>query len=68
MFFSCFRLGVFTHDGNGDKNKGQRRCGGVYGFDVFMSFSFIWNVCDAVDITGCWLIVWQGSCQAKHGQ
>jgi hypothetical protein len=58
---------VFIHDDNGDKKKERRRCGGVYGFDVFMLFSFIWDECDVVDIVGCWLIVWQGSCQAKSG-
>ncbi len=40
--FSCFWLGVFTRDDNGNKKKEPRRCGGVYGFDVFMSFKFFW--------------------------
>jgi hypothetical protein len=34
---------VFTHDINGDKKKEQRRCGGVYGFDVFILFLKIWD-------------------------
>jgi hypothetical protein len=29
------------HDDNGNKEKGWWRCGGVYGFYVFVSFSFI---------------------------
>jgi hypothetical protein len=58
--FSYFRLGVFTHDGNGDKKKERRRCTGGDGFDVFMSFFFIWNDYATMDIAGCWLIVWQG--------
>jgi len=57
-----------THDGNEDEKKEQRRCGGVYGLDVLMSFSFIWDDYAAMDIVGCWLIVWQGSCQVKNGQ
>jgi len=57
--FSCFRLGVFTHNGNGDKKKERRRCTGVDGFDVFMSFSFIWDDYATMDIAGRWLIVWQ---------
>jgi hypothetical protein len=59
---------VFTHDNNGDKKKKQRRCGGVYGFDVFIYFSFIWDECVAIYIVGCWLIVWHGSCQVKSSR
>jgi len=66
--FSCFRLGVFIHVDNGNKKKERRRCDGVYGLDVLMSFSFIWDDCVVMDIVGCWLIVWQGSCQAKSGR
>jgi len=51
---------VFTHDGNGDKKKERRRCTGGDGFDVFMSFSFIWDYYATMDIAGRWLIVWQG--------
>jgi len=40
------------HDNNGDKEKDWWRCGGVYGFDVFMSFSFIWDEWARVDIIG----------------
>ncbi len=28
-------------------------------------FLFVWVVYVAVDIVGCWMIVWQGSCQVK---
>jgi hypothetical protein len=66
--FFCFQLGVFTHNNNGNKNKRRRRCGGVYGFDVFMSFFFIWDVCTTMDIVGRWLIMWQGSYQVKCGR
>ncbi len=59
---------MFTHDNNGDKKKERRKCDGVYGFDVFMSFSFIWDECVVVDIVGHWLIVWQRSYQAKSNQ
>jgi hypothetical protein len=38
-----------------------------YGFDVFMFFSFIWDEFVAMDVAGCWLIVWQGSWQVKIG-
>jgi hypothetical protein len=31
------------HDNNGDKEKERWKRGGVYGFDVFMLFSFIWD-------------------------
>jgi len=57
-WFLYFWLGVFIHDNNGNKNKERRRCAGVYDFDVFMSFYFIWDVCVVVDIVGRWLIVW----------
>ncbi len=60
--FSCFWLGVFMHDDNGDKEKDWWRCGGVYGFDVFMLFSFIWDEWVGVDITGHWLNARQGGC------
>jgi hypothetical protein len=33
--------------------------GVFYGVEIFMSFSSIWDVCDAV---GCKMTVWQGSC------
>jgi hypothetical protein len=33
-----------------------------------MLFSFIWDVYVVVDITGHWLNVWQGNCQAKSSQ
>jgi hypothetical protein len=50
--FFCFQLGVFTHDDNGNKEKEWWRCGGAYGFDVFMSFFKIWDEWAIVDITG----------------
>jgi len=31
-----------------------------------MSFSFILDEYGTMDITGCWLNVWQGSCQVKN--
>jgi hypothetical protein len=64
--FSYFLLGVFIHDDNGDKKREQRKCSGVYGFDVLMLFSFIWDDYVVMNIDGCWLIVWQGNCQAKN--
>ncbi len=48
--FSCVQLGVFAHDDNGDKEEHWWRCDGVYDFEVFMLFSFIWDVDDVVDI------------------
>jgi hypothetical protein len=50
--FSCFQLQVFTHDNDGNKEKEWWKCGGVYGFYVFVSFSFIWDEWVGVDITG----------------
>jgi hypothetical protein len=43
---------MFTHDDNGDKKKERKRCDGVYGLDVLMSFSFIWDDYVVVDIVG----------------
>jgi hypothetical protein len=57
-------LDQFMHDGDEDKEKEWWRCNGVYGFDVFVSFSFIWDEWARVDITRHWLNVRQGSCQA----
>jgi hypothetical protein len=36
----------------GDKKKEDRKCSGVYGFDVYMSFLKIWDEYDVVDIAG----------------
>jgi hypothetical protein len=66
--FSCFWLGVFTHNDNGDNKKERKTCGGVYDLDNLMLFSCIWDEYAIVDIVGCWLIVWQGSYQVKNGQ
>jgi len=55
---------VFAHGNNGDKEEHWWRCGGVYGVEDFMSFSFIWDYV-VMDIMRCWLNVWQGSCQAR---
>jgi len=41
---------MFTHDNNGDKKKERKRCDGVYGLDVLMLFSFIWDDYVVVDI------------------
>jgi len=41
--FSYFRLGVFMHNGDENKENGLWRCGGVYGFYVFVLLSFIWD-------------------------
>jgi hypothetical protein len=38
---------------------------GVYGVEIFMSFSFVWVVYAIVDIVGCWMTMWQGSCHVK---
>jgi hypothetical protein len=38
-----FLAGVFAHNGDGDKEEGLWKCGGVYGFYVFVLFSFIWD-------------------------
>jgi hypothetical protein len=46
---------VFTHGNNGNKEEHSWRCGGDYGFEVFMSFSFIWDVDVTVNITQRWL-------------
>jgi hypothetical protein len=50
------------------RKRSKGKCDGVYGFDVFMLFSFIWDECVVVDIVGHWLIVWQRSYQAKSSQ
>jgi hypothetical protein len=63
--FSCFRLAVFTHDGNGDKKKERRRCGGVDGFYVFMLFSFIWDDYATVDIARRWLMCGKGATKPR---
>ncbi len=61
--FFCFWLEVFMHNNNGDKEKEWWRCGGVYGFYVFVSFSFIWDEWVVMDIIGHWLNVRQGNYQ-----
>jgi hypothetical protein len=59
---------MFMHDNNGHKEKEWYKCGGFYGFDDFMSFSFIWDEWVGVDIIGHWLNVRQGSCQTMGSQ
>jgi hypothetical protein len=54
-------LGVFMHNNDGDREKEWWKCDGVYGFYVFVSFSFIWDEWIGVDITGHWLNVRQGT-------
>jgi len=54
---------MFMHDGDGDKEKEWWRCGGVYGFDVFVLFSFIRDEWAGMDIIRHWLNVRQGSYQ-----
>jgi hypothetical protein len=40
------------HDDDGDKEKGWWRCGDIYGFYVFVLFSFILDESIKVDVVG----------------
>lgn len=64
-YFLLFSAKSVYSQRHGDKEEHWWKCGGVYGIEFFMSFLFIWDVYDVVDIVRQWMTMWQGSYQAK---
>ncbi len=64
-FFSCLQLVVFTHNGMETRKSTDGDAVVLYGVEIFMSFSFIWDVCAIVHIVGRMMTMWQGSYQVK---
>ncbi len=67
-FFSCLQLIVFTHNGMETWKSTDGDVVVFYGVEIFMAFSFIWDVYVAMDIVKCRMIVWHGSYQVKCDQ
>jgi hypothetical protein len=59
---------MFTHNGMETMKSTYGDMVVFYGVEIFMSFSFFWDVYAIVDIVGCRMTMWQGSSQMKCGQ
>ncbi len=44
---------MFTQNGMETRKSTDGDAMVLYGVEIFMSFSFIWDVCPTVDIAGC---------------
>ncbi len=59
---------MFIHNGMETRKNIDGDAVVLYGIEIFMLFSFIWDVCVVVDIVGHMMTMWQGSYQVKCGR